>query len=168
MKKFVIRSILFLIPFYIEAAIVILVDPYDYFTCHIIPERIKQKALREDKTTMVFNIALSKIIRYKRFRSKYVIIGASRSQLLDQEIISKYGGHDYFNFGVPGFGYPETYQTAACCLKLADVKEIIWGCGVHNFNDAWNKDRSIFDEAHSIMSKPLSFFFNKTLLYITS
>jgi hypothetical protein len=153
-----------LIPFYIVVLLAISIDPYGYFNCNFIPQDIKEKALRMNKETMVYNVALSKMIHYKRIRSPFIIIGDSRSQWLRQDIISKCGGHKYFNFGVPGFNYPDIYKTAIYCMKLADVKEIIWGCGFHNFNDAWGLDRSIFDEAYTTMSKPLSFLYNKTLL----
>jgi uncharacterized protein (DUF2164 family) len=134
MKKFIQRCILFSIPLWIYASIIILIDPFNYFNSTLV---INQK----DKQSISENIDIRywKIMNYQNKKSKNIILGDSRSNF-PVEYIEEKTGKGFYNFSIYASTIEEMTDIFWYVSKQTDLETVYIGLNFNHYNKYNNKN----------------------------
>jgi hypothetical protein len=164
MKKLYLKIVLFLSPLILNAILVFLVDPYNFFNIsHIIPDEGKEKCYRRTMESVPRGSICWKINEYMRNPSDYVLLGDSRMARMNSEISRSIIGVKVYNFTVPGGNY----------RTLKDIFDIVTQSNKHlkelyielvflNFNQNVNYDLLPF--LTKFQNKPLTYLYDKNII----
>jgi len=160
MKKFLIKSFVFSLPFFLYAFSVIIVDPYNYFRLSkAIPNEIKLQI------SYPLNYPLWKIIEFKNSPSSNILLGDSRMNRLSAELIEQYTGDHYYNFSFGGGTIEEGISTFWEADKLIKLEKVFFGINFNNFS-AHNIRNRVLGAADTAKS-PLLYLSNRNVLQST-
>lgn len=118
---------------------VIIIDPYNYFNTGIVNQDVKFRI------AYPLNQRLTKIIGYKHEPSPNILIGDSRINGLNIDLISEVTGEKYFNFGYGACTVPETIDNFWFAAKQQELENVVIGISFSTYNTYYNKN--IFNEA---------------------
>lgn len=157
MKKFLLRFILFLSPFFGIALIVIIIDPYNYFFAkNFIPDKIKFQVINRSAESMPRGNTLWKSIDFKRHPSKNILIGDSRAYSMNCDSIKKISDLDIFNFGVPGGNYNSIIATFWYVTKIINPERVYIQVAFHDYSSTASYD--LMSDAQKVKKQPYLFF----------
>jgi len=161
---FLTKSVILSIPAIVWTALVLVIDPFDYFNLsHVVPNEIKRQNAQE------INTLLYHLIREAHSPSDNLLIGDSRTANLPIDEISRIAGRHY------------TLLTANA-LKLNEVVDLFWlansyrkptnvyvGINFSMFNEYAYADR--VPAANEVVGNPLRYVFSRStaqaVLYVS-
>jgi hypothetical protein len=155
MKKFLLHLLIYLIPLPIYLAIVIFIDPYDYFgESHWVPEDIKLN------TSYAINTQLWKIIDFKNHPCSRIILGDSRADKIVTDDVKNLTGKDYYNLAFPGGTLIDIIEAFWYADRITHLKEVYIGINFNLYNDYERNDRMLV--ASRISKNFMAYAFSKT------
>jgi len=159
-KKFLIKSSAFAIPFIFLFSLVAIVDSYNYFNFFkIIPIEVKQKI------SYKLNYALWKLVEYRRNPYPNILLGDSRMNRIDPQEIKNISGEDYYNFSYGGGTLEEICKTFWIADKISDLKNVYVGINFNLYNMSKSYDR--VTGATAVLENPMLYIINRDVLKAT-
>ena len=157
MKHLLIRAALLAAPFVLIAALVALVDPFDYFRASpLIDDTIKLDTARD------LQYPLWKLQRYRHAPVSRLILGDSSMASLDEGEIREVSGVQYFNFAYGSGTVAEAIETYWLASSMTHLDAVYIGIGLVNFNGYQHLDR--VTEADAISKNPLLYLSNRLVV----
>jgi len=125
-----------LLPFGIYFALVILVDPFDYFgkTKLVSPETKEAISSR-------LNYALWKILRFRDDPIPNILLGDSRIANIDAQAVGKVTGERYFNFGYGAGTLAEAISTFRWVSQRMKLRRVFIGINLEVYSQSNVRDR---------------------------
>lgn len=156
-KKLIKKLALFLLPFGIYGAVIIAIDPYNYFSPKsVIPGELKQEI------SFKLNYALWRMVEYKRQPSDGLLLGDSRMMAIQAEDIRRVCGQDYYNFAYGGGSLKEALATFRFANDQTKLKRVAIGLDINTYNGSDTKDRVA--EAQAALRNPLLYVTNNNVM----
>ena len=153
MKYFIIRFFYFTLPFLLWLLIVILIDPYNYFSnSMIIDNSLKME------TSFKLNRPLYQLLDFKNHPTTNILLGDSRTNNLKVEIFKKYSNQEFTNLAYGGGSLPEIINTFWLVAKKHNLSNVYIGLNLTFYNNYRSRDRVI--EAEEIMRNFFSYAFS--------
>jgi len=119
---------------------IIIIDPYNYFNTGIVSQDVKLRI------AYPLNERLTKIIEYKHDPSPNILIGDSRINGLNVDLIKEVTGNKYFNFGYGACTIPETIDNFWLASEQQELRNVVIGICFSFYNKYYNKN--LFKEAY--------------------
>jgi hypothetical protein len=136
MRRLLLKSCLLALPFAVIAAIVVLVDPYDYF------------AWNDGRTSQTWDdiasrtlMPLWKLSAYRRHPAPNILLGDSRMGALDAERVSAVTGERYANLAYGGGSLDEAIRTFWLADHWTPLRSVTLGVNLDLYNESNAKDR---------------------------
>ena len=161
MQYFFKRLLIFLIPVALYALLVIIIDPYNYFSTS---KGIINNDIKKSISNKISN-PLYELVEFEKHPSPYVLLGSSQTGLLTPDIIQEYTGHKFENMSYGGGTLPELIATFWEINKHTQLKEVYMGISFIDFNGSQYRNR--IPEALKIKANFLSYIFSKSALEAT-
>ncbi|MCK4538704.1 MAG: hypothetical protein KAV42_07910 [Candidatus Krumholzibacteria bacterium] len=156
MKRLMIKLALFSIPFVIWVAIVVSIDPFNYFdTSHLISDKVKQINAKP-LNRLMFNM-----IEYKHDSSDNLIIGDSRSNNLKIDRIEEITGDDYFLLNSNALKLNESFELYWFASKAKQLDRVYFTLNFNMFNKFAYADR--VKSVESILDNPFFYIFDRSV-----
>jgi hypothetical protein len=128
-KKFIKRICWFALPYLLYGIVVTVVDPYDYFAfSSVISTELKPIIARH------YNFRLWKITRFSQQPCPNILLGDSRINRLDIDVIKKITGEEYFSFGYTGGTLQEIISTFWYAADNISLKNVYIGINFNKYN----------------------------------
>lgn len=161
MLYFLKRFLIFCIPVVLYVVLVIIIDPYNYFSFS------KEAVNDETKKSISNKISnpLYQLVSFAKNPSPYVLLGSSQTGLLTATAIKEYTGKDFQNMSYGGGTLPELIATFWELEKQTTLKEVYIGVSFIDFNGSQYRNR--IPEALKIKANFLSYVFSKSALEST-
>lgn len=144
----------FLLPFFLLAAAIVYVDPFEYFS----PSKAKTFE-RKKRVASRINYALWKTIHFQQSPSPNIILGDSRMGPFDENMIAQYSKDKYFNFSYGGGSLPEITSTFWFASKLVRLKRVYIGIDLNLYNGYLGHNRVI--GALNILHNPFLYLISR-------
>ncbi|HEY2682929.1 MAG TPA: hypothetical protein VGI93_05415 [Steroidobacteraceae bacterium] len=157
MRRFILRILIFSVPFLVLGTFVAAVDPFD---CLGISTLVADSVKRE--SAMPLHNPLWKLQKYKNKPVSRIILGDSSVALLNTDEIRGATGHQYFNFAYGGGTLPEAVDTYWFAKSKGRLDAVYIGIGLINFNAYQNLNR--VPEAEAMLSNPLKYLTNRIVV----
>jgi hypothetical protein len=161
MKYFFKRFLIFLIPVVLYVVLVIIIDPYNYFST---TNTVVNPALKKSISNKISN-PLYELVEFEKKPSPYVLLGSSQTGLLSPDIIKEYTGNGFSNMSYGGGTLPELITTFWELTKRTKLKEVYMGISFIDFNGSQYRNR--ITEALKIKNNFISYTFSKSALEST-
>ncbi len=160
MKKLVIKSVLFCLPFALFWSLILLVDPYEYFN-------YSNYISREDKlrTAAKLNYALWKLIHYKRDPRPNILLGDSRMNAFSVDTVWKISGMKFANLAQASTSLDEICATFWEANSITNLRNVYIGLNLNVFN-AYNA-RNRFEGVKVVLANPLLYIVNQDTIHAT-
>jgi hypothetical protein len=158
--KYILRGLLFSIPFVLYFLVILIVDPHCFANVfHVINNEDKAAIIsRNDESTPRGNI-LYKTLRIKREKPKQILIGDSQGTHINMKLVEDYCGEKVFNYCVPGASFETLFKMFWVAAKEAKPEKIYFQVAFMNYNSKRSYD--IFNYAQDYIDKPYLYFFTK-------
>jgi hypothetical protein len=153
MKILLKNLFLFLLPIAIMVAIVIFVDPFNYFEISGFFNQSKK-----DKIANQVNPILRTLIKFKKQPSPYILLGDSRMKNLNTEKVRSIAGEPYYNLAFGGGTIKEICKVFWFASKIIKLKKVYIGINFDLYNSLNNRD--LMTKTQSILDNPLFYFTN--------
>lgn len=154
MKRFMIRFLLYLLPLPLYLGSILIFDPFNYYE---ISQFISNKT--KHSISKKLHPQLWKMLEFKRKRTDIIILGDSRSEIIDIEHVRKLYGKDVYNFSYGGGTLLDMIETFWYAEDLTTLKEVYIGINFNLYND-FEKNNHVI-QAQSISQNFLSYSFSK-------
>lgn len=161
MKRFLAKSLLFLLPVAAYMLAVALADPYSMFR-GAVPAGLAFRQGLKDSVAAGADNALFKIVRFRNDPCPNIILGDSRMYSLDSNRIREIAGERYFNLSIQGSSFREIADAFWFAAERTELKRAYIGLNFLLFNENFRKDRT--STARSIIANPLLYFCNYTVV----
>jgi hypothetical protein len=123
------KIILFLLPFALWIVLVVLVDPYNYFSVSsLVSDNIKKN------TSVKLNPRLWKCIEFKKHPSANILLGDSRVNSIDTNYIKTITGDNFFNFAYGGASIAEIVDTFNYAKSISHLSKVYIGMSFNLYN----------------------------------
>lgn len=162
MKKLLSKLIIFAAPFILLFAIVLLVDPYNYFgyfSFKSIPNDLK------GKISDPLNRTLGKIITYSKNPCPKIILGDSRADLLAAKSIKKISNEDFYNLAYWGSSLEEICRTFWWAADLIKLEVVYIGINFNLYNAYHLRER--VSGSIAMLENPLLYLINRNVINAT-
>lgn len=156
-RLFLKKGFLFSIPFLIYGALIVAVDPFNYFGVSSLIDDANKRT-----TASKLHYALWKTVDFLRDPKPNLILGDSRMGQIQVPDVEAATGDRYFNFSYGGGTIPELIDTFHFADDHTDVERVYIGVSFINLNAFQNRNR--FREAQSILGNPLLYLVNRIVL----
>ena len=155
--KMLIRKLLFFsLPFLLWVSVVVLCDPYNYFNVsHLISDKIKLGP------SFRLNCRLWKIVKFRRSPCENIILGDSRADRIDVNLIKAATGTDFFNFALYAASVPEIVDTFNYANNLKPLKNVYIGLNFNLYNS--NYCDNIFSRVELFSRDYKNYLFDRTV-----
>ena len=160
MKKFFIKWFCFSLPFLIFFATVLIVDPYNFFG---IFNAVSIETKR--KISYPINYALWKTISFRQNPLPNILLGDSRMGAINEDMIYRVTGENYFNFSYGGGTIAEACKTFWEAMNKTELKNVYIGINFNNYNANNSSDR--VSGAIEVVNNPLLYLINRDVLRAT-
>jgi hypothetical protein len=165
MKRFLKKSLVFLLPVAAYMLAVSLVDPYSMFRSPVQSGLTFRQSLKDSVAAGVDN-ALFKIVRFRNDPCPNIILGDSRMYSLDSNRIRDIAGERYFNLSIQGSSFREIADAFWFAAERTELKRAYIGLNFLLFNESFRKDRT--STARAMIGNPLLYFCNYTVVKPTA
>ncbi len=154
MRKFILRLLIFLIPFIMILVINIVIDPFEY---------LNGPGLGFDKkaVSLPLDYRLYRLNLYRKHPLPSILLGDSRMAAISTVEIERVSGRDFYNFAYGGGTLEEALITIDYAAGICKLKEIVIGIPFNLF-DASNSRESVTQSIKIIKNPPSYFFSYKT------
>jgi hypothetical protein len=157
MGRFVGRSLLFTLPFWLYALVIFMVDPFGYLhSSSLISEDTKLR------TAARLNPCFWKMNQFRRKPSAYILLGDSRMAALNPTQVERAAGEDYFNFAYGGASLEEMIDTFWFATSQVALRKVFIGLNLNVYNDYNYTWRTKLFE--TVQRNPALYFVNRTVL----
>jgi hypothetical protein len=147
-RRFTYRLVLFLTPWLMYAAAIVVIDPFDLFqVAHVVPSGIKLA------TSLRMDPALWTLDHFKSGSCADVLLGDSRMYRLAVQ--------GYCNSALPGAHLKEIIDTFWYLDSRTQLHDVVIGINFDIYNASRNRDRVEF--VRSVRKNPLLYFANVTI-----
>jgi len=154
LRLFFKKGVVFVAPFLVYAALIVALDPFNYFGfSHLIERDYKVK------TAGKLHYTLWKTLAFLEDPAPNVVFGDSRAALIDPEKAEALTGGRWFNFAYGGGTIPELEDTFFWATEHARLERVVIGLGLLNVNKSQSKNR--VTEAKAILANPLLYVTNR-------
>ena len=162
MRKFVIRGSLFSLPVVIYVALLVLIDPYNYFASSSLLVRNDVKRA----TSYRLNYAIWKCVLYHRKFCPSILCGDSRVEPFDEDLMSEVAGTPYRNLALGGGSLPETCSMVEFAVQEAErthrrLENIYIGLNFSRFHFTPGPNR--VEDAIPLLGNPLLYLSNRNV-----
>lgn len=158
-KRFIIKLILFPIPFIVIFLVNFIVDPFNFNSLYDLK-------LSKAEVSYKANYRLWKISEFSKNPCANILLGDSRIDSFDIGYISKITGEKYFNFAYGGGSLDEMIDTFWIAASRVDLKRVYFGINFNLFN-GYN-DLNLVKEALAKFENPLiKYYFNFWVLKVS-
>lgn len=159
MKKFIVRSALFVSPFLVCGGVVFLVDPFNFFNFSLL--------ISNDIKRPISNLhyPLWKMPEYRRNPEPNILLGDSRMGALRAEFIEKISGEKYYNFSYGGATLQEIIRTFWFADAITPLRKVYLGVNFNLYNALERGDRT--KDYRNLVENPFLYFVNPTVLKAT-
>jgi hypothetical protein len=142
MRKFIKWVLTFSLPLIIWIILVVLVDPYNYFSFgpKIIDNRLKMEI------SYKLNRPLFQLLGYKSHPTPSILLGDSRTACLKSEIINKYTKNDFTNLAYAGGSLVDAINTFWLVSEDTKLSDVYIGINFSLFNKYRRLDMVTEDE----------------------
>jgi len=161
MKRFLLKSALFLAPVAAYMLLLVLADPYQLFRTPV-PEGLTFRKGLKDTVAAWSDNALYKLVRFRNHPSRNIILGDSRMYSLDSNDILAVSGQRFFNLSIEGASFGEIADAFWFAADRVELKRVYIGLNFLLFNESNRKDRTT--GAKFIVRNPLLYFCNYTVI----
>ncbi len=161
MKYFFKRFLIFLIPVVLYVVLVIIIDPYNYFST---TNKVVDPALKKSISNKISN-PLFELVAFEKQPTPHVLLGSSQTGLISPDIIKEYTGNQFSNMSYGGGTLPELITTFWELTKRTQLKEVYMGISFIDFNGSQYRNR--ITEALKIKNNFISYTFSKSALEST-
>ncbi|MBT4338458.1 MAG: hypothetical protein HOD63_07705 [Bacteroidetes bacterium] len=155
MRKYLKRIAIFQIPCIIYLLLIVVIDPYNYFPA---TENIVNSALKKE-ISYKYNYRLYKLLEFEKHPTSVIILGDSRANNLNDNVIRKYSKNDYSNLSYGGGTIQEAIQTFWTVIEKVDLKEVYWGVNFNNYHNSFDMDK--VSESIVLKNNFLAYAFSK-------
>ena len=163
MKKFLIQVLIFTIPIIFTWSIILLIDPHNlYNISKIISNDSKLLIINRSFETQVRGNVLWKIFEFKRNPCKNIIIGDSQSYYMNEELIKKLTGSEYYNLSIPGANVDTKFTFFWFATTQTKLSNVIIQLSFPSL--VMNKRENVFHFAQDYMDKPYQYLFNSAVI----
>ncbi|MFH1118784.1 MAG: hypothetical protein V1775_03105 [Bacteroidota bacterium] len=164
MKKYLLKALLFLVPVFLYALFIFIVDPYNFLgVFHVIGDKDKFTVIqRTDESSPRGNI-LWKTIRYRRNPVSKVIIGDSQGKDINIDLIQDITGEEYFNFCFPGASFKTMFETFWFTAAHARLEKVYFQVAFMNYNA--EREYDLFHFAQDYFKRPYQYFTTKEIFF---
>lgn len=161
MQYFFKRFLIFCIPIVLYIALVVIIDPYNYFSVS------KGIVSNDEKKNISYKISnpLYELVEFEKKPSPYVLLGTSQTGLLTPDVIKEYTAQDFTNMSYGGGTLPELSATFWELVKYTKLKQVYIGISFLDFNGSQYRNR--VPEALKIKANFISYIFSKSVLKST-
>lgn len=156
-KKFLFRSLLFALPFFLYGMLVMAIDPFNYFGVGG-PVSTDLK----EKISLKVNYAMWKMLDYRRDPEPNLLLGDSRMMSLDAQLVSSVSGISYVNMAYGGGSLREAIDTFWFAAERNELDNVYFGLNINSYNAGNTKDR--VGEVLAALDNPLLYFTNNNVL----
>jgi hypothetical protein len=157
-KKIIYLFVGLLLPSLVLVIFIFIIDPFNYFNYfNFIDYNIKRNVAGR------INYPIWKILEYKSFPEKNIILGDSRMNALDTKKIFNITNEKYYNFSYGGGTIYEAIDTFYYLEKKYPIKKVIFGLDILNFNS--NQKLNRVEGAIKIANSPFLYLTNYISLY---
>lgn len=153
MKNFLTRTIYFSLPFLFWLILVLLIDPYNYYSDSLFVDNNLKK-----ETAFKLNRPLYQLLEFKNHPTKSILLGDSRTNNLAVELFKKYSGKEFSNLAYGGGSLPEIINTFWLIAKKHNLSDVYIGLNMTFYNTYRSRDRVI--ESEEIMRNFFSYAFS--------
>jgi hypothetical protein len=154
MKKFLIKGLLFSVPFICYSLIIVLVDPYNYFgVSSLISNNIKRKYSSK------LNYVVWEILRFNENPKENIFLGDSRMSGINKEKVKEESGLDFYDFAYGGGTLQEIIDTFWYANSKIRLKNVYIGINFNLYN-AFNV-RNRVQGAIDVVHNPLLYLSNR-------
>lgn len=160
MKKFFTQACIFILPYLAVFLIIGIIDPYDYFGKGEIITKTKKEAISKK-----INYALWKVIEFGQKPPKNIILGDSRTNLLDINEVQKITNKEYYNLSYGGGTLNEICTTFWYATQKTQLENVYIGISFNIYNKSKSYDR--VSSALAIINNPILYLVNRDVLYAT-
>jgi hypothetical protein len=158
-RKFLKKLTLFATPFAICVAIVVMVDPFNFFNWfHVVPNSVK-------KPISNLHYPFWKMSEFSRNPSPNILLGDSRMGSIRSELVEEITGRKYYNFSYGGGTLPEIINTFWYADSQATLQNVYIGINFNLYNALESRDRT--EDYRNIVRNPLLYFVNPTVIKAT-
>ncbi len=163
MKKLFFKLSIFLSPFILNALLVVIVDPYNFYNIsHIIPDSDKKKCIgRTMETTPRGNICW-KILEYERNPTEEVLIGDSRMVHINNSISGEVLGKEVYNFSIPGANFMTIHDIFWEAIKNPNLNTVYVQISFLNFSK--NVTYNLMESLDKYRKAPLRYLYDKDII----
>lgn len=161
MQYFLKRFLIFCIPIVLYMALVVFIDPYNYFS---VSKAVVNDEVKKSISNKISN-PLYELVGFEKNPSPYILLGSSQTGLLTAAVIKEYTGKDFQNMSYGGGTLPELIATFWELDKHMALKEVYIGVSFIDFNGSQYRNR--IPEALKIKANFLSYVFSKSALEST-
>lgn len=138
MKKFVLKLLLFIIPFIILIVVELVIDPFNYFS-----EEKNQKLKEEkDNISQKNNPYLYKLIEFDRNPSSTIILGDSRTGLLNQTFFQEKGLEKVSNLSIGGGTLQDAFEIFRYVTNKHKINKIYVGVSIETYSGTLLRNRA--------------------------
>lgn len=153
-------------PFVAVFALVVVVDPYNYFGwSRAIPNEVKLKSLYHSGRTMAFSNMMWELLRFEKKPVEHVLLGDSRLTRFDLGHLKEVTGVGYANMGVPGGNYRTIADLFAFTDSIIPLKDVVVQVSFQGMNTG--NDWDFYSEPRLLLDKPLLYLTNRRVLEAT-
>jgi hypothetical protein len=154
---------IFLSPFILNAFLIIIVDPYNFYNVsHIVPDENKKACIgRTMESTPRGNICW-KLLEYERNPLENILIGDSRMVHIHDSISENILGEKVYNFSVPGANFITLKDIFWEAVENKNIKNIYIQISFLNFSKNVNYDLKA--NLDKFRSSPLKYLYDKDII----
>jgi hypothetical protein len=135
---------------------ILLIDPFNYYgLSHFISYETKHDVSQK------MHPQLWKLLDYKNKQTDRIILGDSRSNLIDTDHVKNISGNDVYNFSYGGGTLLDMIETFWYANRITKLKEVYLGINFNLYNGFENNNRLI--QAKSIAKNIFSYSFSKVV-----
>ncbi len=136
MSRFIRKVFLYLTPLFIIISFCFVIDPYNYFNFfpNLVSKAHKVKAVEENRI-------LPKLIKFNRSPASGLILGDSKINRLDEELVSSMIGVDFINMAYGGGSIDEAITTYWYCSKIKNLDYVFFALNFINYSESEYRDR---------------------------
>jgi hypothetical protein len=156
MNRFLKKLFLFLSPFVLYAAAVMIIDPYNFFNIsHLISDAQKRPIAH-------LHYPLWKMTEFRRQPIGSVLLGDSRMGAISTTAIEKVANEGYYNFSYGGGTMEEVINTFWYADSLTKLKNVYIGINFNLYNAFARGDRT--EDYRNITENPFRYFVHLSVL----
>jgi hypothetical protein len=160
MKKYLIRGLMFAIPFVAYFLFIVIIDPHNFVNIfHVINDTDKKAIINRNDESSPRGNMLWKTLKIKRNQIKKIIIGDSQGAAINVDLIEKVSGEKYFNYCIPGASFETIFDMFWLAAGQTKLEKVYFTVAFVNYNSSRNYN--IFHFAQDYLDKPYLYFITK-------